>query len=184
MPLPKPIRFLDSFRTLIFVETGSHRGDGIQEALDTGCFDAIYSCDISPFAFGWCSHRFEKLNNRVYLYLNDSRAFLKEVLPSITTKITFWLDAHECGTDRGPGTESGSEDDVPLLEELQLIRKHEIKHHNILIDDVRLFGEGAYPKKETIVAAIKRINPKYEIVYYDSPDFPGDILVATAPTPT
>lgn len=175
MSFPRPKPFLSSYRNLVFVETGSHHGDGIQAALDAG-FKCIHSVDISPFDFGWCSHRFEKFQTKVHLNLGDSRTFLRDLLPTVTTRCTFWLDAHECGTG---ATEF---EDCPLLEELQIIFKHPPleprQYHTILIDDVRLFGV-ELPAEDEIRKALLNINPHYKLGYVNSAEFDDDILVAT-----
>lgn len=181
MPIPKPKNFLAIYLTEAFVETGSHRGDGIQCALDAG-FPCVYSVDISPFSYGWCSCRFSTQKDKVDLYLNDSRAFLKELLPRISHRCTFWIDAHWCGGNgEMNGKDGGDDNDVPLLEELQIIGEHEVKDHIILIDDVRLFGTGSYPTLGVVLLTLKKINPGYVYFFRDSEDFKEDILVALIP---
>ena len=67
----------------------------------------------------------------------------------------------------------------PILQELDQIKKHHIKSHTILIDDVRLFGthEFDYVTLDQIIDKILEINPSYKISFV-----PGyvnnDILVA------
>jgi hypothetical protein len=170
MPIPRPTPFLTAFRNLVFIETGSNQGDGIQAALDAG-FRCIYSVELSLFAFGYCTARFKDKRKLVHLFQGDSRQFLREILPSVTTKITFWLDAHECGSG------VGDIKDCPLLEELLLISSHEIKEHTILIDDVRLFGT-ELPSLEIIKSTLLGINPTYNIFRVDSDSFSDDILAA------
>lgn len=178
MPLPKPKLFLVDYLTSAFVETGSHRGDGIQHALNVG-FPLVYSVDISPFSYGWCSHRFRTRRDRVDLYCNDSRIFLEELLPRIINRCTFWLDAHWCGGNgEMQGKDGGDKEDVPLLEELKIIRDHGIKDHIILIDDVRLLGTESFPSMETVLRSLHRINPDYRISTHNSDDYHSDILVA------
>ena len=171
MPIPRPKPFLSAYRNQVFIETGSHRGDGIQAALDAG-FRCIYSVELNPFDFGWCACRFEKFGARVHRFNSDSRSFLRDLLPGVTTRCTFWLDAHECGSGAGDAK------DCPLLEELSLIAMHEIKEHTILIDDVRLFGTDSFPSVDQVIGIIKAINPVYKIIYVNSSDFIEDILVA------
>jgi len=170
--MPLSTALLALHHSLVFIETGFYRGDGIQCALDVG-FDCIYSADVSVFCHGWCSHRFEKELTKVHLHCGDSRDFLHELLPTITTQITFWLDAHFCGGD------GGDPEDVPLLEELKVIARHSLKNHILLIDDVRLMGTLHLPVSQNrIIQQIQKMNRGYRIEYCDSPDFPNDILVA------
>jgi hypothetical protein len=173
MPIPRPKPFLAAYRNQVFIETGSHRGDGIQAALDAG-FKCIYSTEISPVDYGWCQCRFEKQRTKVHLFNCDSRQFFRELLPGVTTRCTFWLDAHACGSG------GGDAEDCPLIEELLLISLHEIKEHTILIDDVRLFGS-ELPAIKEVKMALDRINPGYEIFFVNSSEYIEDILVARLP---
>jgi len=178
MPLPTPKLFLKNYLTPVFIETGSHRGDGIQHALDAG-FVCVYSVDISPFAYGWCSHRFVEQRDKVALHLCDSREFLQTLLPKISCRCTFWIDAHWCGgNDEMGGQDGGTETDIPMLDELRVIADHGVKDHIILIDDVRLMGTDDYPPRKLVLNVLKGINPDYDISFHDSDDFASDILVA------
>jgi len=159
-----------AYRNQVFIETGSHRGDGIQAALDAG-FKCVYSTEINPIDFGWCSCRFEKFGTKVHLFNSDSRQFLRDLLPQVTTRCTFWLDAHACGSG------GGDVEDCPLLEELALIAMHEIKEHTILIDDVRLFGS-ELPTLGEVKAALFNIRSPHDISFVNSSDYIDDILVA------
>lgn len=77
-------------------------------------FGGIYSVELSPLLH---AHSVERLKNyrNVNLYQGDSRAYMRELLPGITGKILFWLDAHHSG---GPTVGFG---DDPLTGELQII---------------------------------------------------------------
>lgn len=180
MPLAEGL--LEDFRTAVFVETGSHRGDGIQRALDAG-YEAIYSVEISPFAYGWCSHRFQDNRDRVHLVLGDSRAFIAGLITrTITSRTTFWLDAHHCGGNAEmDGADGGAPGDHPLLEELRLIGQSHIRNHHLLIDDIRMFGSAGWPRIEDVHEAIFAINPDYRLSARDSQDFKTDVLIARAP---
>jgi hypothetical protein len=174
MPIPRPKPFLVGYRNQVFIETGSHHGDGIQAALDAG-FKCVYSTELNLFDYGWCACRFEKQMTKVHLFNRDSRQFLRDLLPGVTTRCTFWLDAHECGSG------GGDSKDCPLTEELLLISLHEIKDHTILIDDVRLFGS-ELPALDEVKMALTRINPDFEITFVNSSEYINDILVARLPS--
>lgn len=189
--MPMQPGFLDKFVEVIFVETGFHRGDAIAIALEAG-FQCIYSCDVSPFAYGWCSHRFQDQRDKVHLLWMDSRSFLNKVvghpapvpgkyITDLGQKSTFWLDAHWCGGNgEVGGNDGGSEEDHPLLDELAIIGAHPLKNHTLLIDDVRMLGTPGWPTELEVIRAIYAINPAYEIRYADGLEFERDILVATA----
>jgi hypothetical protein len=115
----------------IFIETGSHVGDGIQQALDAG-FKLVHSIELSEALYERCCNRFVD-DDRVVLHLGDSHLLLDDILFWINEPVTFWLDAHcSCGeTVRGKYYSS-------LLQELMIIDNHPVRTHTILIDDVRL----------------------------------------------
>ena len=171
MPISKEI--LETFPNKAFIETGTHRGDGVQAALDANCFKVIYSVELLPYGQGWCAHRFWDLRDRVWLFGGDSREFLKQILPKITSPCTFWLDAHCC--------EGDVEDykKAPLMGELKQIYEHSINTHIILIDDVRIMGTPHLDVSlDRVTRALRAINNDYIIDRIDSVDFPDDILVA------
>lgn len=169
--------FLDEFAkvTSTFVETGSHRGDGVQAALDAG-YEMVFSTDIEPFAYGWCSHRFEGRRDRVGLFLMDSREFLWKILQyGVHGPTTFWLDAHWCGGNGElEGKDTTQPGDCPLLQELELIVA-DARNNVILIDDVRLFGT-ELPELAQVEELLAR--GRYRSRRADSLDFKDDILIA------
>lgn len=147
----------------VFVETGSLYGDGIQQALDEG-FETIYSIEILPEFYKGCVLRFID-NPDVHLLFGNSDILLKKVLDKINEPITFWLDAHK-------GNSSS-----PLLEELETIRRHSIKNHTILIDDlhactVERFGFDI----DTLKNKILEINSDYVFILEDG--HMSNVLVA------
>lgn len=179
--MPLPPELLERFPGKVFIETGMHRGDAIQAALDAG-YEEIFSCDVSPFALGWCSHRFK--GKGVNLHLQDSRVFLDREMRGIAgVPCTFWLDAHYCGGNGevegwGVPDSAGAEDDHPLLQELAIIASYGCREHTILIDDARMLGTGGWPSEEQVVAALREINRDYQISRMDSALEGDEILVA------
>lgn len=179
--MPLPPELLERFPGRVFIETGMHRGDAIRAAIVAG-YTEIYSCDVSPFALGYCSHRFK--GKGVNLHLQDSRVFLeKEMRRIASVPCTFWLDAHYCGGNGevegwGVADTAGAEEDHPLLVELGIIASFNCKTHTILVDDVRMLGTGGWPTEEQVVAALRHINPDYQITRVDSALEGDEILVA------
>ena len=161
----------------VFVETGSYVGDGIAEALKAD-FRDIYSIELSPKYYDICKDRFKSYSN-INLVLGDSSVVLYDTIKNIQEKITFWLDGHYSSGDTACGQYA-----VPLIQELEQIKRHPIKHHTILIDDVRLIRSKrnefntfpiSLPEVEDLV---KSINHQYNISYeYGVED--NDILIAT-----
>jgi len=158
-----------------FVESGSYRGDGIQMALDAG-FKNIYSIELGLNFYKNCCVRFAS-RPKVKLFLGSSAEMMPVVLKNIDAPATFWLDGHYSGANTAK-----ADTNTPILAELEAIRKHPIKTHTILIDDVRLFGtiEFDFIELQEIIQKILEINPKYQITYEDG-YISNDVLVAYAP---
>jgi len=162
--------------TQSFVETGTYKGDTVEWARHR--FSRVYSVELGQELHAKNLIRFAGAGN-VELYNMDSVEGLRAVLPRITDKCFFWLDAHYSLRDTALGEIS-----VPLIEELEAIKTHSIRNHVIIIDDVRLFGWDdprglerwggiTIPK---LTALLKSINPGYRVVQYN------DTLIAALPT--
>lgn len=159
----------------IFIETGSLWGHGIQKALDVG-FQKIYSIELAPKYFEHCCNRFANYPN-VQVLFGDSSIVLSQLLKSIHAPVTFWLDGHFSNDDTAKGKTN-----TPLMMELEQIRKHPIKTHTILIDDIRYFGTSTldFITLEEVVMKLKEINPNYRITFEDG-YCSNDVLVAYIP---
>jgi len=159
-----------------FIETGSYLGDGIQSAIDAG-FNKVYSIELSPLHFHNCVERF-KYNLKVHLVLGESHKELEALLKNINTPVTFWLDGHYSG----PHTAKG-EVESPLLQELEIISRHHIKNHTILIDDLRCWSIENHGFNTAILKdKCLDINSNYKFTLENGYDkgqtFIDDILVA------
>ena len=138
------------FNHTILFETGTHKGDAVQTALDLD-FKKILSVEVMADMFENCKARFDKQIEEgvVTLYQGGSNDRMNEMLAQVDSPTLFWLDAHF-----GDGT--------PVWGELEGIKNHPIKTHTILIDDVPLyFTKGSLEEK------ILEINPNYVFVYED-----------------
>lgn len=164
--------FFGKFYHKYFIETGSYIGDGITDALESG-FNEICSIELSEKYYLYCKEKFANHSN-VHCYLGDSGKILEEIMADIQEPVTFWLDGHYSsgGTARG-------ETNTPLLRELEIIKKHCIKNHTIIVDDIRLLGteEFDFISLSKVIEMILDINPNYTISYHDG-YFQNDILVA------
>jgi len=148
----------------IFVETGTHHGAGVQQALDEG-FAVVYSIEIDQNLFVECFNRFRNKSN-VNLTFGDSGSALKKIMDGIDKPVTFWLDAHV------------GESSAPLLKELDLIKNHPIKTHTILIDDLRCWDVNKIGfDTESLKKAILEINPNYTFSLEEG-HVPNDVLAA------
>ena len=158
-----------------FVETGTYIGSGIRFALRAQ-FPEIHSIEINPHFVALARTAFKNHKN-VHIWQGDSGIMLYDVIKDIKTNITFWLDGHS-GT---PGPEGAK--NTPLMEELDQIKKHPIKTHTIVIDDMHccetiLFD---YLTREDIAKKVLEINPNYTITYVDGGDageYKNNIMVA------
>lgn len=159
----------------VFVETGTYVGDGVQMALDAG-FSSVYSIELSPQLYTRARQRFID-NPHVKIFQGDFETMLFHVIKDIHQPITFWLDGHYSG---GPTTHGAK--NTAVLEELEQIKRHPIKTHTILIDDMRCCETWWFDgiSKQQIIDKVKEINPNYEISYEDG-FAPNDILVAQIP---
>lgn len=167
-----PTELLEKQSADVFFETGTHTGGGVSLALSLG-FAEIYSIDIEENHYNSAKEKFKE-NENVFLFHGSSSSSLFSICSSIPAekKITFWLDGH-CNNA------SDQNDIFPLIRELEQIKLLSNKTHNILIDDVRLFGNMLLHTKEDVEKAILSINQEYKIEYVDSKFAKADILLAT-----
>ena len=116
---------------------------------------------------------------QIEFYLGDSPQIMKEILPTVEGRITFWLDAHIDGGNYVPGVTPEIRQ-CPLYEELDFLKTLTRKDHTIIIDDMRIIGVlgwGVGTYKEELIRKLKEINPDYRISFIDGYE-PNDILVA------
>jgi hypothetical protein len=136
----------------LFFETGTHKGDGVQNALNMG-FEEAVSIEILPEFYKRCVERFkDKIKeNKVHLFLGDSNERMEEMLVLVKEPSLIFLDGH-------------FSDGNPLWGELEILKNHPIKTHTIIVDDIpNYFGDGKIVKEKLL-----EINPNYTLVYEDS----------------
>jgi len=148
-PMPPPSAFKQQLiRDLarrcgikVLVETGTYGGSTIAASL--GVFARLYSIELSAGLHAAARCRFA-LWRKVKLYQGDSARELPKVLEELREPALFWLDAHYSGQDT-----ARADSDTPVAQELQMIARHPVRDHVILIDDARLFdGKNGYPTLE------------------------------------
>jgi hypothetical protein len=152
-----PWPYIDIFRKYkkdidIFVETGTHYGASVQDAICLG-FTKIFSVDISALYIGHCLDKFnnEIKSGQVKLFLGDSRNVFPKMLKEVNKKAMFWLDAHQDAS-------------FTVFEELAFIKTHSIRNHTIIIDDIPLyFNENG---KTILKNTISEINKNYKFDFY------------------
>lgn len=184
--MPSHLHIFQKYITKYFIETGTFKCEGVALALQAG-FENVDSIEIFEEFY---TKAIKTISNpNVKFHLGSSESTLWDVIKDKNDKITFWLDAHYSGPTPDSFQETKIETGTPmsnvktpLIKELEIIGKHPIKNHIIMIDDIRCCGTDYfdYLTKEDLEKAILNINPNYKIIYEDSWE-PKDILVATAP---
>ena len=172
-----------AFLNPYFVETGTFSWDGIIRALEDG-FENILSIESVNELYTPVKEKF--INNKnVKITHGSSSIDLWDMIKDINEPITFWLDAHVFP----PRTDGGK--NCPLIEELDQIKRHPIKTHTILIDDMHcaapdgIAGGEAFDflTKEDLINKLLEINPNYNIYYVpggNDGEYPENVMVAEA----
>ena len=116
----------------VWVECGTHAGDGIRIARSSG-YEHIHSIELDEKYYNYALCQF-KDDNKIKIYEGDSASVLRNVLENIDEPIVFWLDSHPNGMLNINNT--------PLKGELKAIKDWMVTtglKPIILIDDMRLF---------------------------------------------
>lgn len=158
----KMIEMRDSKNIDIFVETGTHIGDGSSWALEN--FQKVYSCEAAPKFFQYCQQRFVN-ESRIQLSNYTSQEFLPKIIQVLgDRKALVFLDAHYSGGDTWK-----VDTECPVLEELTILLQN--PNMFFVVDDVRLFIEppppphdpNDWPTLETINHLVKKYRPNARI---------------------
>lgn len=169
--MPFNVELMGKYKTNYFIETGTHGGQGVKNALGVG-YPNVRSVEIDLINYNTAVEELKDYPN-VKLYLGDSREKLWEMIADINEQVTFWLDAHG-STDPDIREKYGR---MPMIGEIEAIQKHPIKNHYILIDDLHSFDkyEFDFVQIEKIKEMIKEINPEYK---FEIAGVRGEILIA------
>ncbi len=142
------------------------RDNGIENIVETGTYRAdttkyfgeiakkVYSIEYSPYLFKKAVKREDvNKNNNINFYLGKSQDILDEIIPKLSGKTLFFLDAHW-----------GKPCPTPL--ELQVIARHKIKPY-ILIHDFKVPGhpELGFDKYEDFVYDFESTEPYLNDIY-------------------
>jgi predicted O-methyltransferase YrrM len=166
-----PIRFdITPFakQTSLFVETGTHWGEGVACAIAAG-FERVLSIELEERYRKKVDYMFSGLvkADRVELVRGDCTKLMPDVieaLDALDMQATFWLDAHH---------------PTALFPCLEAIAASLRCDHVIMIDDVRLMGKKHMPevKAREVERRLYEINPTYSITYEMGVQ-PEDVIVA------
>lgn len=147
--MPITTKMLETFKRRLFIETGTHVGDGVQSALNAG-FEEVWSVELDVSAYEISKNRFK--DKPVTLYFGTSLEFLESKLSVVNEPATMWLDAH------GP--------DFPIAEELDMVHKYGRNDHILLLDDIWKTDTHVHLKYK-LYDRLYAINPNYKIYFVD-----------------
>jgi len=169
------IDVLNKYKNKVFVETGTNSGRGVRTAVHCG-FTHVISIEIDESYQDNNNKIIDEFPNlEINLITGDVIDEFPKVLDSLNERATFFLDAHWDFGVKGKTVCS-------LDYELDLIAKHKIKEHTILIDDRRCFTGshhwGSGINEERIIEKLTNINPDYTITYEDNRVAKNDMIVA------
>ena len=125
----------------VFIETGCFNGNGLRHATSCG-FNQLYSCDINKIYADGASQEF----SNACIKHQDSLAFFQDVLPQVSGRALFFLDAHFPSFYFKPDAENENTK-FPLFEEVKLIKQLKENFHQdvIICDDLRVLAPQGNP---------------------------------------
>jgi hypothetical protein len=137
------------------VETGTFQGDSLRWASQH--FERVWTVEISAQYQDEAKAKVGALPN-VEFVLGNSAEQLGRICPDLTGPALFWLDAHA-----GAGF-FGTDDNCPLLAELDACLVQAKADHCILIDDARAFvapppppfDHRKWPSLDEVIAVVLR----------------------------
>lgn len=182
---PKEIQkhaFWKPYLKPILVETGTFYGHGVMAAIAMGCRD-IHSIEIEDHLFRsvvlsmsmlgqhnttqWKVESVQHKNFysitfdralRISLYCGDSCELLPMIMDRVDSTATIWLDGHYSGPKTGISEIGGK---FPVFPELEILKKHPIKNHTIMIDDMITFEVYHPGKLSQLKSLLYSINENY-----------------------
>jgi hypothetical protein len=166
---------LKKYLSDVFFETGTYLGHTSRSAVEVG-FPRVITVELQKYLYDSAIE--QSKNYEIEFHLGDSPSVMRNVLPDVKGKITFWLDAHIDGGNKNSSTPNIRE--CPLYEELDVIAALDRKDHTILIDDLRIIGKygwGSSTILEVLKSKILQINPDYNFSTIDG-EIENDVLVA------
>jgi hypothetical protein len=171
-----------------FLETGTFTGGGVEIARLCG-FEQIISIEADERLYRGVLKNYDETDN-IHLHLGDSEKILSEIIEKIEEPITFFLDSHIVDMNKEIAHDISTRE-IPLIQELEIIKNHPIKTHTILIDDRRMMGFSASRStfgwiteeweaitEDIVMGLLFEINSDYEIAYENTVNGPNDIIVA------
>ncbi|WP_156481340.1 hypothetical protein [Herbaspirillum rubrisubalbicans] len=170
----RPLRDLANIST--FVETGTYLGE--TTAAMRELFRRVVSIELSSTLYQNAVKRFAE-DDGVHLLQGDSALMLDDALDLTGgSGAMVWLDAHWSG-----GSTARAEENTPIMNELEVIRRRGRGDDIILIDDIRYFidlpagfetheSNGGYPSLRKLLELLRALPGNYQ------PYMAGDIMIA------
>lgn len=132
----------------VFFETGTYLGNTVFGVKDV--FEEVYSVELSRDLTELARERFAS-DVHVHIINEDSSTALETFVKKLQRPTLFWLDAHYSA-----GVTAKGKVQTPVKDELRAILSHPLKHHYILIDDVKDFnGQNDYPTVAEVLEMVK-----------------------------
>ena len=159
-------RIIAKFKTPVFFETGTFRGDGVEYALQSP-FEKIISIEIIPDLADKAKKRFAG-NEKVKIIEGESSRVMEDELPGLTDNCIFWLDAHFPGADAGMKEYDADMDEsirLPLVIESSIISRLRKGFKDVIImDDLRIYEDGPYQNGNVPPDALPKQNRNIDFV--------------------
>jgi hypothetical protein len=160
-------RLYHQYKLQYFFETGTWKGDGLAYAAKTP-FKKLYSSEIIESIAKEAERRF-KADKRITIINDASTSALKSYLDQIKGSCMFWLDAHFPGAEEGLQEYNQVKDEnikLPLQAELEIIASRQDRFKDvILIDDLRIYEEGAFQSGNMPDHILRPANRSIDFVY-------------------
>lgn len=134
------LEYFSEYNCKIFIETGTYYGKTTEFMARYA--EEIHTIELSKPLYDKAKEKFKE-NKKIFCHFGDSKDIIKDILKSTGDKgVLIYLDAHYSG-----GKTAHGEKNTPIIEELEIISKSNLKTpFVILIDDARFFGfEADYP---------------------------------------
>jgi hypothetical protein len=155
----------------VFVESGTHLGEGVFAAIRLG-FKKIHSIELSSYHYELCKDMFAD-NPNVTIHFGDSGKILGDIIENEPSGVTFWLDGHFSSGITACAEEYCS----PIKLELDAIKRNFNPDNVIIIDDMKDFtqesidfnnnnnGKCGYMLKEELEVSLHNIYSDHIIDY-------------------
>jgi hypothetical protein len=160
-------RIARRYKTSIFFETGTFKGDGVQFAMSVP-FRQLISVEIVPELAEEAKRRF--CSNQIVSIVNgESAEEMEKILPRLKGNCLFWLDAHFPGADAGLTQYDDNIDEavrLPLKLEAGIIHQLRPRGRDVIImDDLRIYEDGPYHNGNVPKDAMPRSNRNIDFVF-------------------